>query len=164
MYGSVELARAGFRVYATMRSPGKRGPLDEEAARFVVTRNIDVIPLDVDRDDSVADAMERVLDEAGRVDVLVANAGYGIGGLVEQLSMDEIRQQFETNFFGAVRVVKAVLPAMRERRSGRILLMSSIGVFNAVPGVPRTTRRRRRWRRSGRRCGTRWPRSACSCR
>jgi NAD(P)-dependent dehydrogenase (short-subunit alcohol dehydrogenase family) len=135
MYGSVELAKAGFRVYATMRSPDKRTRLDQEAAASGVAENLAVLPLDVDRDDSVAAAVGEVLSEAGRVDVLVANAGYGIGGLVEQLSMDEIRQQFETNFFGAVRVVKAVLPGMRERGSGRIILMSSLGVFNAVPGV-----------------------------
>jgi NAD(P)-dependent dehydrogenase (short-subunit alcohol dehydrogenase family) len=135
MYGSIELARAGFRVFATMRNPGKRNRLDGEAFAARVSDRITVLPLDVDRDDSVAEALGAALEQAGRIDVLVANAGYGIGGLVEQLTMDEIRQQFETNFFGAIRVVKAVLPGMRERRSGRIILMSSIGVFNAVPGV-----------------------------
>src|SRR5438045_9764152 len=58
-----------------------------------------------------------------------------MAGFVEELSLAEIREQFETNFFGGVRVVKAVLPGMRERRSGRIILMSSIGVFNSVPGL-----------------------------
>jgi NAD(P)-dependent dehydrogenase (short-subunit alcohol dehydrogenase family) len=133
LLSAVELASAGFRVYATMRNPGKRDELDRAAARAGVP--VDVIPLDVTSDESVTSAFERIDAEAGRVDVLVSNAGYGIGGFVEDTSLEEFRQQFETNFFGGVRVVKAVLPGMRERRSGRIILMSSIGVFNPVPGL-----------------------------
>jgi NAD(P)-dependent dehydrogenase (short-subunit alcohol dehydrogenase family) len=133
LLSAVELASAGFRVYATMRNPGKRDELDRAAARAGVP--VEVIPLDVTSDESVASAFERIGVEAGRVDVLVSNAGYGIGGFVEDTSLGEFRQQFETNFFGGVRVVKAVLPGMRERRSGRIILISSIGVFNPVPGL-----------------------------
>jgi NAD(P)-dependent dehydrogenase (short-subunit alcohol dehydrogenase family) len=133
MFGAVELARAGFFVYATMRSPDKRDRLDEEAARAGVS--VEVLPLDVTRDESVAGAFERIRAETNGVDVLVSNAGYGIGGFVEDLTIDEIRDQLETNFFGAVRVVKAALPGMRERRRGRIILVSSIGVFNPVPGL-----------------------------
>jgi NAD(P)-dependent dehydrogenase (short-subunit alcohol dehydrogenase family) len=83
----------------------------------------------------VTSAFDRIHREAGRVDVLVSNAGYGVGGFVEDTTVEEFREQFETNFFGGVRVVKAVLPGMRERRSGRIILMSSIGAFNPVPSL-----------------------------
>jgi NAD(P)-dependent dehydrogenase (short-subunit alcohol dehydrogenase family) len=133
LLSAVELASAGFRVFATVRSPSKREKLDRAAARAGVP--VEVLPLDVTSDGSVAAAFQRIDGEAGRVDVLVGNAGYGIGGFVEDTSLEEFRQQFETNFFGGVRVVKAVLPGMRERRSGRIILMSSIGVFNPVPGL-----------------------------
>ncbi|MDP9340520.1 MAG: SDR family NAD(P)-dependent oxidoreductase [Actinomycetota bacterium] len=133
MLSAVELAGKGFRVYATMRNPGKRDNLDRAAAEAGVS--VEVLPLDVTSDESVAAAFEKVLAEAGLVDVLVSNAGYGVGGFVEDTSIEQFREQFETNFFGGVRVVKAVLPGMRERRSGRIILMSSIGVFNSVPGL-----------------------------
>jgi len=133
MLTSVELASAGFRVYATMRNPDKREALDAKAAKANVA--VEVVPLDVTDDASVADAVRHIVSEAGRIDVLVNNAGYGVGGYVEEMSMQEYRDQFETNFFGAVRMVKAVLPGMRERGSGRIILISSIGVVNPVPGL-----------------------------
>jgi NAD(P)-dependent dehydrogenase (short-subunit alcohol dehydrogenase family) len=133
LLSAVELSAAGFRVFATMRDPAKRDKLDRAAGDAGVS--VEVLPLDVTSDQSVAAAFESVRKEAGRVDVLVSNAGYGIGGFVEDTSVDEFRAQFETNFFGGVRVVKAVLPGMRERKSGRIVLMSSIGVFNPVPGL-----------------------------
>jgi NAD(P)-dependent dehydrogenase (short-subunit alcohol dehydrogenase family) len=133
LLSSIELARAGFRVFATMRNPDKRGKLDAAAVKADV--EVDVLQLDVTDDDSVASAFERVQADSGRVDVLLSNAGYGIGGFVEDISVEEFSEQFDTNFFGGVRVVKAVLPGMRERRSGRIILMSSIGVFNPVPGL-----------------------------
>ncbi len=131
MLSCVELARAGFRVYATMRTPSKREKLDAAAAEAGVS--VQVLQLDVTSDESVAAAFDHVHADAGRVDVLVSNAGYGVGGFVEDTTMEEFREQFETNFFGGVRVVKAVLPGMRERRSGRIILISSIGVFNSTP-------------------------------
>src|SRR5438874_1019798 len=117
LLSAVELARAGFRVFATMRDPEKRGRLDEAAARGSVS--VDVVALDVTSDESVASAFERIHGEAGRVDVLLSNAGYGIGGFVEDTSVEEFRHQLETNFFGGVRVVKDVVPGMRERRYGR---------------------------------------------
>ena len=133
MLTSVELATAGFRVYGTMRNLAKREALDAKAAKANVA--VEVVPLDVTDDASVADAVRHIVSEAGRIDVLVNNAGYGVGGFVEDMSMQEYRDQFETNFFGAVRMVKAVLPGMRERGSGRIILISSIGVVNPVPGL-----------------------------
>jgi len=134
MLSAVELAKAGFTVVATMRDTDKRAKLDEASAEAGVPTP-DVLPLDVTSDTSVTSAFDTIHNEHGRVDVLVSNAGFGIAGFVEDMTLEEFRQQFETNFFGGIRVTKAVLPGMRVRRHGRIILMSSIGVFNTSPGL-----------------------------
>ena len=89
--------------------------------------------MDVDDDDSVRSGVAGVLEPAGRIDAVVAAAGWGLAGAVECSSMQEAKAQLETNFWGAVRVVQQVLPAMREQRGGRIVLISSIG---GVIGIP----------------------------
>jgi len=86
LLSAIELALAGFRVYATMRNPSKRDKLDRAAAEAGVS--VAVLPLDVTTDESVASAFERIGAEAGRVDVLVSNAGYGMGGFVEDTSLE----------------------------------------------------------------------------
>jgi NAD(P)-dependent dehydrogenase (short-subunit alcohol dehydrogenase family) len=111
-----ELARAGFTVYPTMRNLSKRKELD----------GFEVLQLDVTDPDSIGRAVEKVMAEAGRIDVLVNNAGIGIGGFFEDLTNEEIRRQFETNFFGALEVTRRVLPVMRKQRGGRIINVSSI--------------------------------------
>jgi NAD(P)-dependent dehydrogenase (short-subunit alcohol dehydrogenase family) len=116
----------GLVVYATAR---KVETLDELKAR-----GIRVLPLDVTDEQSMADAVAAVEDEAGPVEVLVNNAGYGLYGPVEQLPMDEIRRQFETNFFGLVRMIQLVLPSMRAAEHGRILNVSSMGGRITLPG------------------------------
>lgn len=95
---------------------------------------IKVIQLDVTDDVSLRNAINHVTSEAGRIDVLVNNAGYALGGALEELSMEEIKAQYETNLFGLVRVTQAVLPTMRKQMSGRILNLSSgAGIFG-YPG------------------------------
>jgi NAD(P)-dependent dehydrogenase (short-subunit alcohol dehydrogenase family) len=89
--------------------------------------------MDVDDDSSVAEGVARVLDEHGRLDAVVACAGWGLAGPVEQTPIAAAKDQLETNFWGAVRLVQAALPAMRERGSGRLVLISSIG---GVIGIP----------------------------
>jgi NAD(P)-dependent dehydrogenase (short-subunit alcohol dehydrogenase family) len=89
--------------------------------------------MDVDDDASVRDGVQRVLDAHGRLDALVAAAGWGVAGPVEHTTVGEAKAQLETNFWGCVRVVQAVLPVMREQRAGRIVLISSIG---GVIGIP----------------------------
>lgn len=133
LLSSIELARAGFRVFATMRNVGKREALDRAAAKAGVS--IDVVSLDVLDAASIEAALAAVRASAGGIDVLVNNAGYGLGGFAEDVSIGELREQFDTNFFGLVAVTQAVLPAMRERRSGRIINLSSIGGRVAVPGL-----------------------------
>jgi NAD(P)-dependent dehydrogenase (short-subunit alcohol dehydrogenase family) len=133
MLAAATLAKSGFRVFATMRNLGKRQRLDEALATAGATA--EVLPLDVTSAESIDAAVRAVLERAGRIDALVNNAGAAIGGFVEDVSLDEYRRQFDTNFFGLVALTKAVLPHMRSQRSGRIVNLSSIGGRVANPGL-----------------------------
>ena len=92
-----------------------------------------MIALDVDRDDSVKNGVKELLDETGRLDVLVNNAGYVLTGGAEETSIEEAKAQFETDFFGPVRMTKAVLPTMRKQGSGQIINISSLAAVLPVP-------------------------------
>jgi NAD(P)-dependent dehydrogenase (short-subunit alcohol dehydrogenase family) len=128
---SVELAKAGFRVVATMRDLARRGRLDEAAAAASV--KLDIRPLDVTHFDAMPDLVEGIVRDYGRLDVLINNAGFPVAGFAEDVKLDELRQQFETNFFGAVMMTKAVLPVMRKQHSGHIIQISSIvGLHGSV--------------------------------
>jgi len=89
--------------------------------------------MDVDSDESVRDGVAEVLTRHGRIDAVVASAGWGVAGAVEHTTIDEAKAQVETNFWGATRVVQSVLPAMRTQGGGRIVLISSIGGVVAIP-------------------------------
>ncbi len=133
---SVRLARHGYCVFAGMRNPGKAGPLRAAAADAGLT--IEVIELDVTSTASVNRAFETVSGH-GPVDVLVNNAGIGGASPLEITPEDEHRQMFETNYFGAIRCIQAVLPAMRARRSGCIINVASIaGRIASSPMAPYT--------------------------
>ncbi len=123
---TVELARAGFRVVATMRDLGRREKLATAAATASVAGNIDMRALDVTQFERIAECVDGVVRDYGRVDVLVNNAGFAVAGFIEDVTLDELRMQFETNFFGAVAMSKAVLPVMRKQGSGHIIQISSI--------------------------------------
>jgi NAD(P)-dependent dehydrogenase (short-subunit alcohol dehydrogenase family) len=125
------LAERGYRVFAAGRSAEKLAQLDAAAREEKVP--LESVALDVCSDDSVKRGVEHVLARAGAIDVLVNNAGVNYTAAVEDLSMEAWRAQFETNFFGVLRVTRAVLPQMRERRSGRILMMSSISGLVTAP-------------------------------
>lgn len=133
LLAAVELARAGFRVFATMRDLARGARLEQAAAEAGVT--LDVVPLDVCDESSIGEAIAEIGRRAGPVEVLVNNAGFGLAGFLEDLEMSELREQLETNFFGAVAVIKAVLPGMRERRAGRIINVSSVDGRIALPAL-----------------------------
>jgi NAD(P)-dependent dehydrogenase (short-subunit alcohol dehydrogenase family) len=125
------LAARGYRIFAAGRSPEKRAQLDARARQQKLP--LETLEMDVCDDSSVQSAVASVYQKAGAIDVLINNAGFVQVGAVEDLSMPEWRRQFETNFFGVIRVTQAVLPRMRERRKGRILMMSSISGFVTPP-------------------------------
>lgn len=126
LLASVELAKAGFRVIASMRDLARRERLDQAAAAAGVSGRIEVRPLDVTNFDALPGFVKTVLSDYGRIDVLVNNAGFAVAGFAEDITLDELRLQFETNFFGAVALTKAVLPQMRQQHSGHIIQISSI--------------------------------------
>ncbi|HXY49256.1 MAG TPA: SDR family oxidoreductase [Terriglobales bacterium] len=132
---ALEMARQNFKVVATMRDLGRRESLDKAAVAAGVDFGIDVRRLDVTEFASLPGFIEGVLRDHGRVDVLVNNAGFAVAGFVEDLKLEEIRLQFETNFFGTVALTKAVLPAMRAQRSGHIIMVSSVSGLHGSPIV-----------------------------
>jgi NAD(P)-dependent dehydrogenase (short-subunit alcohol dehydrogenase family) len=132
---SVELAKVGFRVIATMRDLGKRERLLQTAASVEVAHRIDVRALDVTHVDAMPEFVDSVIRDYGRIDVLVNNAGFAVGGFAEDIRLEELRLQFETNFFGAVAMTKAVLPIMRQQRLGHIIQISSIGGLQGAVSV-----------------------------
>jgi NAD(P)-dependent dehydrogenase (short-subunit alcohol dehydrogenase family) len=124
-------AERGYCVVAAGRSAAKRAELSRLAAEKKLP--IETVEMDVTDDQSVRLAVQTVLQKAGTIDVLVNNAGVGYMAVVEELRLDDLRRQFETNLFGVLRVTQAILPHMRERRSGRILMMSSVAGLLAPP-------------------------------
>jgi NADP-dependent 3-hydroxy acid dehydrogenase YdfG len=110
--------------------------IDKKAVEKENHLRIKIIQLDVTDDNSVQNAINHITSETGRIDVLVNNAGYALGGALEDLSMNEIKAQFETNLFGLIRVTQSVLlPTMKKQRSGRIVnISSSAGIFG-YPGL-----------------------------
>jgi NAD(P)-dependent dehydrogenase (short-subunit alcohol dehydrogenase family) len=125
------LAKRGYRVFAAGRSPEKLVQL--EALARDKNLPLESIVLDVCSDQSVDRAITHVLGKVGELDMLVNNAGVNYTAAVEDLTMQDWRAQFETNFFGVLRVTRAVLPHMRERRRGRILMMSSLAGLVTPP-------------------------------
>lgn len=123
---SIELAKAGFHVVATMREPGRRQRLDQAATDAETASHIDVRRLDVTQFEAIPAFIDALVHDYGHLDVLVNNAGFAVAGFAEDIQLDELRYQFETNFFGAVAMTKAALPVMRRQRSGHIIQISSI--------------------------------------
>jgi NAD(P)-dependent dehydrogenase (short-subunit alcohol dehydrogenase family) len=125
------LARNGFLTYATMRNLNKSENIKSIAAKESLP--IRITQLDVTDSESINNAVKVILSEAGRIDLLINDAGYVLNGAFEHLSMDEIKALYETNVFGLIRTTQAVLPTMRKQKSGIIVNISSVGGRFGVP-------------------------------
>jgi short-subunit dehydrogenase len=130
---SLLLARNRFHTYATMRNIKKSGDIPQIANKERLP--LQVIQLDVNDIASIRNSIEKVESENERIDVLVNNAGYGLIGAFEDLSVEEIKAQFETNFFGVIRLTQQVLPIMRKQKSGMIVNVSSGAGRIGFPGM-----------------------------
>ena len=120
-----DFADKGYQVFATMRGPeGKNAIVKTELEAY--SDSIQVVDMDVTNDNSVKIAIASILDKAGKIDVLLNNAGVMYLGITEAFSIDQAREQMETNYYGAMRTILAVLPAMREAKSGLIINTSSM--------------------------------------
>ena len=119
------LAQQGFIVFGTSRNPSSVETMS----------GVEVLPLDVRLDESVNNCVEAVVKRMGRLDILVNNAGYSLVGPIEEASSEEAKSQFETNFFGVVRMVKKVLPILRKQASGQIINISSGAGLTPLPFV-----------------------------
>src|SRR5262249_18631308 len=118
------LSQKGCRVIGTSRNP---------ATTTEAVSGVEILPPDVQSDDSVATCVNAVIAAAGRIDVLVNNAAYELAGALEEISIEEARAQFETNFFGVLRMVRAVLPTMRQQKQGQIINVSSLSGVSCIP-------------------------------
>ncbi len=125
------LAEKGYRVFAAGRSTEKRAELDRLAATKKLP--LETLELDVCNDSSVSRAVKHILQKAANIDVLINNAGVGLMAVTEELKLDDLRRLYETNIFGLLRVTQAVLPHMRERKAGRILMLSSVAGILTPP-------------------------------
>ena len=127
------LARNGYHTFATMRNTKKSDSLEEiiEKERL----NLNIRELDVNDDTSIENTINCITREANRIDVLINNAGYGLVGFFEDLNLDEIRNQFETNFFGVLNITKKIIPIMRLQKSGTIINVSSGAGQVGFPGI-----------------------------
>ena len=120
------LSKKGFIVFGTSRNASF--PPKDIGGKYPI-----MIKMDINDDDSIKNAIEYIIKEFGRIDVLINNAGYGIGGAIEDYTIEKVKEQFETNFFGQLRVCNSILPIMRNQQSGLIINISSIGGLLGLP-------------------------------
>jgi NAD(P)-dependent dehydrogenase (short-subunit alcohol dehydrogenase family) len=125
---ALQLARRGHTVYASCRNPASAGELQQKIAEENLS--IRVLPLDLLDADSVRQCIDTIVEAEGRIDVLVSNAGIGGGRALEETPLEEIREVFDTNFFGALAVMQAVIPIFRRQRSGRLVNVTSLAAVN----------------------------------
>ncbi len=127
------LASRGHTVVATMRDLEEKNALLDEVNRRQA--KVDIFPMDVADRESIGRAVSLIASRYGHIDVLINNAGYGMGGFFEDLSDEDIRRQMETNFFGVQNVTREVVPPMRRRRRGKIINISSVAGFSTSPAL-----------------------------
>jgi len=131
---ALALAREGYYTYATMRDTTKSDKIKELGKKENL--KINVLELDVDDENSVKNAIQKILDQKQRIDVLVNNAGWALWGCVEDVSVDEFKAQFDTNFFSIIRLIQEVGPTMRKQGSGTIVNISSVVGRIGFPASP----------------------------
>ncbi len=131
---TLALARDGYYTYASMRDIKKSGELEYAVKKESLP--VEIIELDVDKEESIIAAVRKISTDKKRIDVLVNNAGYGQFGCTEDLSVDDFRNQFETNFFSIVKIIQEVAPIMRNQNSGIIVNISSVVGRIGLPGSP----------------------------
>jgi len=131
---ALSLARDGYHTFASMRNLRKAGELEHAAKKENIP--VEIIELDVDKEESIISAVKKVATKNGKLDVLVNNAGYGQFGCTEDVSVEDFRKQFETNFFSVVRIIQEVAPIMRKQNSGNIINISSVAGRIGFPGSP----------------------------
>ncbi|MGH1566910.1 MAG: SDR family oxidoreductase [Nitrosopumilus sp.] len=131
---ALALARDGYHTFASMRDIKKSAELENAIKKENIP--IEIIELDVDKEESIVSAVKEIVTECGRLDVLINNAGYGQFGCTEDVSIDDFRKQFETNFFSIVRMIQEVAPIMRNQNSGIIVNISSVVGRIGLPGSP----------------------------
>ena len=131
---ALALAREGYHTYATMRDIKKGDKILDIAKKENL--KIKVVELDVNKESTIKKAVEEITSEKKRIDVLVNNAGYFLVGCLEDLTISDLKDQFETNFFGVVRTIQAVLPTMRSQKSGTIVNVSSVAGRIGFPATP----------------------------
>lgn len=132
------LARRGFTVFASMRGvAGKNAGVANELRALASAEGLalEVIELDVTDESSVQSAVQTIIERAGRIDAVVNNAGYGVGGISEAMSVAQVQQLFDVNVFGALRVNQAVLPHMRRQRSGLLIYVASTASRVVFPAL-----------------------------
>jgi len=131
---AISLAREGHFTYATMRNMKKSEDLDKIVNDEDLP--IKILELDVDDEESIDNTIAKIMEEKGRIDTLVNNAGWGMWGTVEDVSIEEFKQQFETNFFSIIRMIQKVAPIMRKQKSGNIVNVSSVAGRIGFPVSP----------------------------
>ena len=131
---SLALAREGFYTFATMRDLNKNHKIKQSIEKENLP--IEIIEMDVDDDQSVNSAVKNILEKKEKIDILVNNAGYGMWGTVEDVSIQEFKEQFETNFFAIIRMIQKISPIMRKQNNGHIVNISSVAGRIGFPVSP----------------------------
>lgn len=135
MLTALHLAKQGYLVIASMRDINRNGDLLREAERENVLSNLKLVCLDVTNEQQVEQAVAHVIQEYGTIDILINNAGYALGGYIEEVPLAQWKEQFETNLFGLIKLTQTVLPIMREKRKGKIINISSISGLISFPSL-----------------------------
>lgn len=130
---ALKFARNGFTTFASVRDMASEGARELQRIAAAEQISLFVLPLDITKDEEIKEAIQVVMQRSGKIDILINNAGFGYLGAIEDFSIEEIQQQYDTNIFGTLRMIKAVVPLMRERKNGKIINISSVNGLLSFP-------------------------------